>query len=111
MPSSVVQLVRNDFNFSMSCISSILNAQVKWNKRNDVLPPHAHGVSSSNLTIYKMIPNDTGEYQCVVSNSTGTIASEYTMLTAGGMYVHNMHIHRVASNFLIPYCKGTVRRY
>ena len=87
MPSSFVQLVRNDFNFSILCISSILNAQFKWNKGNDVLPPHAHGVSSSNLTIFKMIPNDTGEYQCVVSNSTGTIASEYTMLTVGGMYV------------------------
>ena len=84
-PTSLVELVQNNFHISMLCRSNVLNAQFQWEKRNDVLSPNAHGVNSSNLTIFNLIPNDSGEYRCVVSNSTGVIESEYSTLTVRGM--------------------------
>ena len=92
-PTSLVELVRtDDFHFSMFCRSNVLNAQFRWEKRKDVLSPNAHGVNSSNLTIFNLIPNDSGEYRCIVSNSTGVIESEYFNLTVRGMYVANLRM-------------------
>ena len=68
----------------MQCKSNVRDAQIHWEKRNETLSPYVHGVNSSSLTIFNMIPDDSGEYRCVVTNSTGTIKSEYSKLTVVG---------------------------
>ena len=62
---------------SMRCIPDQHDLRYEWEKRNDDLPSRAQGVHSSTLTIINLKPKDSGEYRCVVSNSTGRIASEY----------------------------------
>ena len=85
-PTSLVELVQTNFHFSLLCKSNVRNAQIHWEKRNKMLSSNVYGVNSSNLTIFNMIPNDSGEYRCVVSNSTGIIESEYSNLTVRGMW-------------------------
>ena len=82
--TSLIELVQTNFNFSMQCESNVRDARIHWEKRNETLSPYAHGVNSWNLTIFNMIPDDSGEYRCVVTNSTGTIESEYSKLTVRG---------------------------
>ena len=83
--TSLIELVQTNFNFSMLCKSNVSNAQIHWEKRNETLSPYARGENSLNLTIFNMIPDDSGEYRCIVTNSTGTIESEYSKLTVRGM--------------------------
>ena len=62
----------------MKCIPNKNNFNYKWIKKDDVLPSGARGVYTSQMTIVNLIPKDSGEYQCVMSNSTGTISSNFT---------------------------------
>ena len=64
----------------MKCIphSSHLHYTYTWIKKNEVLPSRAQGINSSHLTIVNLKPKDSGDYQCVVSNSTGKISSNFT---------------------------------
>ena len=48
-----------------------------WIKKNSALPSRAQRVDSSHLIIVNLRPEDSGDYQCVVSNSTGTINSDF----------------------------------
>ena len=41
---------------------------------------------SSNLTIVNLKPEDSGEYRCTVSNSTGKIISDYVKLVVQGKH-------------------------
>jgi len=77
LPGEVISLTVNNFNMSMRCIPDQHDLRYEWEKRNDDLPSRAQGVHSSTLTIINLKPKDSGEYRCVVSNSTGRIASEY----------------------------------
>ena len=72
---------------SMRCIPDQHDLHYVWEKRNDNLPSRAQGVHSSTLTIINLKPEDSGEYRCVVSNSTGRIASEYLPVTIKGMNI------------------------
>ena len=74
---SVVNLTMNKHNLTMKCVSNMTNLIYKWTKRNDVLPSRAQGVNTSQLTIVNLKPEDSGDYQCVMSNSTGTISSDF----------------------------------
>ena len=42
-------------------------------------------INSSKLTIVKLKPEDAGEYRCIMSNSTGQIASNYSLVTVKGL--------------------------
>ena len=87
-PIPTVQvLIVNSFNMSMRCIPDQHDLHYVWEKRNDNLPSRAQGVHSSTLTIVNLKPKDSGEYRCVVSNSTGRIASEYLPVNIQGMYI------------------------
>ena len=55
-----------------------------WKKKNDVIPLRTRGINSQIHTIYNLIPEDFGDYQCIVSNRTGKISSEFSTVNVIG---------------------------
>ena len=84
MTVSVVKLTINNYNLTMKCLPNKNNFNYKWMRKNDVLPSRAKGVNTSQLTIINLKPEDSGDYQCVMSNSTGTISSNYSTVSITG---------------------------
>ena len=85
MTLPVVNLTISNYNLTIKCLpSNDLKYNYKWIKKNDVLPSRAQGVSSSHLIIVNLRPEDSGDYQCVVSNSTGTISSNFSTVHIRG---------------------------
>ena len=70
----------------MKCIpdNNHLRYTYTWIKKDDVLPLRARGVNSPRLTIVNLRPKDSGDYQCVVSNRTGKINSEFSTVNIIG---------------------------
>ena len=85
MPNlSVVNLTMNNHNLTMKCLSNMSNLNYKWIKKNNVFSSRAQGVNTSQLTIVNLKPEDSGDYQCVMSNSTGTISSNFSTVNITG---------------------------
>ena len=80
----VINLTMNNHNLTMKCISNMSNFNYKWIKKNNVFSSRAQGVNSSQLTIVNLKPEDSGDYQCVMSNSTGTISSDFLTIIVRG---------------------------
>ena len=70
----------------MKCLSNMNNFTYKWIKKNDALLSRAQGVISSQMimTIINLKPEDSGDYQCVMSNNTGTISSNFYTVNIRG---------------------------
>ena len=68
----------------MKCLPDKNNFNYKWTKRNNVLPSRAQGVDTSQLIIVNLKPEDSGDYQCVMSNRTGTISSNFSTVNITG---------------------------
>jgi len=68
----------------MECVPQMDGFAYKWEKRNDELTSRVQGINSSQLNIYNVTPEDAGDYRCVMSNSTGDIASNYETITVEG---------------------------
>ena len=84
MTSPVVNLTVNNYNLTMKCLSNMNNFTYKWIRKNDILPSRAQGVNSSQLTIVNLKPEDSGDYQCIMSNNTGTISSSFYTVNIRG---------------------------
>ena len=84
MTYPVVNLTVNNYNLTMKCLPSKNNFNYKWIKKNDVLPSGAQGVNSSQLTIINLKPEYSGDYQCIMSNNTGTISSDFSTVSIRG---------------------------
>ena len=84
MIEPVLNLTVNNYNLTIKCLPNKDNFNYKWIKKNDVLPSRAQGVNSSQLTIVNLKPEDSGDYQCVMSNSTGTISSNFSAVKITG---------------------------
>ena len=84
MTDPVVNLSVNNYNLTMKCLPNNNNFNYKWIKKNDVLPSRTQGVNSPQLTIVNLKPKDSGDYQCVMSNSTGTISSNFSTVSIRG---------------------------
>ena len=80
----VINLTINNHSLTMKCVSGMNNFNYKWIKRNDVLPSRAQGVNTQQLTIVNLKLEDSGDYQCVMSNSTGTISSDFLTINIRG---------------------------
>ena len=85
LPSQQIELTVNNFTLVMKCLSHYMNFDYKWEKKNSKLPSRAQGINSEHLAITKLRPKDSGEYRCVMSNSTGAIASNYSLVTIKGL--------------------------
>ena len=97
MDSNEVDLLIRNYNLTMRCLPSGTDLRYRWNRRNASLPVSAVGVDTSTLTIYRLTPEDAGDYQCILSNISGVIASEFTSLKINGNY-YKMH-----ENFMYSY--------
>ena len=84
VPSPVVNLTVNDYKLTMKCLPDKNNFNYRWIKKNDVLPLRAQGVNTPELIIINLTPKDSGEYQCVMSNRTGTISSNFSTVIITG---------------------------
>ena len=84
MIEPIVNLAVNNYNLTIKCLSNKDNFDYKWIKKNNVLPSRAQGINSSELTIVNLKPEDSGDYQCVMSNSTGTISSDFSAIKITG---------------------------
>ena len=87
IPGQLIKLTVNDFRLSMECIPHGNNYDYKWEKKNENITPRFRGINSRHLIINGLRPADSGEYRCIVSNSTGTIISDYSLLTVEGKCV------------------------
>ena len=84
MTTPVIKLTGNDYKLIMKCLPNLNNFNYKWIRRNNVLPFRARGVNTPKLTIVNLRPKDSGDYQCVMSNSTGTIRSNFSTINITG---------------------------
>ena len=80
----VVNLTVNNYNLTIKCSPNKDNFNYKWIKKNDVLSSRAQGVNTSQLTIVNLKPEDSGDYQCIMSNSSGTIRSNFSAIKITG---------------------------
>ena len=84
MTIPLVNLTVNNYNLTMKCLPNNNNFNYKWIKKNEALPSRAKGASTSQLTIVNLKPDDAGDYQCAMSNSTGTISSNFSTVSIRG---------------------------
>ena len=59
--------------------------EYKWEKRNEKNIPRSRDINSRHLIINDVRPVDSGEYRCILGNSTGVISSDYSLLTVEGL--------------------------
>ena len=88
--TSAVTLTVNDFSLSMTCMPQKNNFNYLWERNNGLLPSRARGIHTSHMSITNLMPEDSGEYRCVLSNATGTISSDYFKLTIEGITIYNL---------------------
>ena len=65
-------MIKNGFNYT-------------WEKRNSSLPLRRIQQEDPQMTINNLRLKDSGYYRCVVSNSTGEIASRYIEVKVKGI--------------------------
>jgi len=87
VPTDKVQLTINNYNYSMKCMPLSNHLDYFWEKRKDIFSLRTGGINSQTLTITNLRPEDSGEYRCTVSNSTGSITSNYIKITIEGKYI------------------------
>ena len=73
LPGQQIELTVNNFTLLMKCLSHYMNFDYKWEKKNSKLPLKVQGINS-------LQPKDSGEYHCIMSNSTKTITSSYSLV-------------------------------
>ena len=84
MTEPAINLTINNYNLTMKCLSNLKNFAYTWIQKNGTLPSRAQGVNSSQLTIVNLIPEDSGDYQCIMRNRTGTISSKFSSIDVRG---------------------------
>ena len=82
-----INLTINNYNLSLECeVMSDDGFDYEWHRKGKPLPmERIHGVYSPQITINNLKPEDSGKYQCIVSNSTGAIKSQYKEVVITGM--------------------------
>ena len=85
LPKQLIELEVNNFVLKMTCLPNNSNFSYKWERKNKQLPSNALYIHSEQLQITNLKLEDSGEYRCIMSNSTGQIASDYSSVTLKGL--------------------------
>ena len=85
IPNPLIHLQTSDQQLSMKCAPDTNGVNYTWEKRYSSLPSRAQGANTSNMIIVNLKPEDSGEYRCTISNSTGKIYSEYALVVVAGI--------------------------
>jgi len=86
MDDNIVNLLVQNYNLTMRCLPPDTDLQYKWNRKNASLPTSIAGENTSTFTIHRLKPEDAGDYQCILTNASGVIASEFNTLKIKGMH-------------------------
>ena len=78
-----INLVNDTTSVSLTCEADRASSY-RWERRNDVIPSDSTGVHTNTLTFINLQPEDTGNYQCVATNASGSSESNYANLTING---------------------------
>ena len=80
--STVVAL--NDV--TLTCISSSTNPlSYSWHRVNGVVPSHASGQNTNELTLHRVVPADGGQYYCMASLFGHCAVSDNVMVIVEGI--------------------------
>jgi len=96
---SEVNLTVNNYNLTMKCLPDNSNLNYMWIMKNDIILSRVYGVNSSHLTIVNLKPEDSGDYQCLVSNSTGIISSDFATVNITGKDLQTLKWFDSYNNF------------
>ena len=86
-PGKLINLTDNNFTLSMQCGIYNKDFDYHWEKKDEQIHLRVQGVSSHELNIMNLKPDDSGEYRCAMSNSTGSIFSDYSLITVKGWLI------------------------
>ena len=84
-PGQLINLTVYNFNLSMQCGHYNKDFDYHWEKKDEQIHLTAQGINSHQLKVSNLTPNDSGEYRCAMSNSTGKIFSDYILMTVKGV--------------------------
>ena len=71
------------------CIADGEGLSYLWQRQDLELPRSATGNTTDTLVIRGVTEEDSGNYQCTVSNRFGVVSSDYATLTITSTYVVN----------------------
>ena len=91
----------NDTKLSLNCIPNERDFIYTWERKDSDLPSRAEGVHAAHMTVANLIPEDSGEYRCLMSNSTGTLKSKYFKVAIQGM--HGLCAYNIVSICVFHY--------
>ena len=83
-PGRLIYLTNYNFNLSIKCGIYNKDFAYYWEKKDEQIHLRAQGVSSHQLNVINLKPDDSGEYRCAMSNSTGKIFSDYSLIIVKG---------------------------
>ena len=85
LPGQLIKLRVNNYMLQMRCLPYDRSFNYTWERKNKQIPSNALKINSQRLIITNLKPDDSGEYRCIMSNSTGQIASNYSQVTIKGL--------------------------
>ena len=87
--SQTLTYITGDENVTLHCIADGEGLSYLWNRQDLELPHSATGSTTNTLVISGVREEDSGNYQCTVSNWFGTVSSDYATLNVTGMQLEN----------------------
>ena len=82
-PNDITIGIDNDTtSVGFTCMANGASSYI-WKREAGSIPVGSK-IDSNRLTLYNILPSDSGRYRCIAKNDHGTTASEYAMLTIEG---------------------------
>ena len=74
----------DNHNVSLSCKTNGTISYI-WDRKKGGIPSRSIGKRTSTLTLINVQPRDSGNYQCVATNSYGASLSDYATIIIKGI--------------------------